>query len=82
MSDTLKLLLDESVPSLLIDSLPRRGYVTKPKVAALGYLLEGLCTKVRNATNGSWWIIKVHPTLGDAAQKLRAKRAGGKKKTR
>jgi len=38
----------------------------------------GFAQKVRNATNGSWWIIKVHPTLGDAAQKLRAKRAGGK----
>jgi len=35
----------------------------------------GFAQKVRNATNGSWCIIKVHPTLVDAAQKLRAKRA-------
>jgi hypothetical protein len=34
--------------------------------------------KIRNATNGSWWMVQVQPTKSKRRSILRAKRAGGK----
>jgi len=59
--------------------LASKGYVTKTRVAALGYL-EGLCTKSQKCHQRQLVVIKVNPTLGDAAQKLREARRRKKRK--